>query len=72
MGWMQPVALVIIDSMTLLRSLETLALDNSYARLPEAFYARVNPTPFTAPPFLISANPSAMALLDLDPGGQRR
>lgn len=53
--------------MTSLHTLETLSFDNSYARLPEAFYAKVNPTPFTAPPFLISANPSAAALLDLDP-----
>ena len=53
-------------SMTALRTLETLSLDNSYARLPEAFYAKVNPTPFASPPFLISANPSAAALLDLD------
>jgi uncharacterized protein YdiU (UPF0061 family) len=53
--------------MTSLHTLETLSLDNSYARLPEAFYAKVNPTPFSSPPFLISANPSASALLDLDP-----
>ncbi|MEP7153231.1 MAG: protein adenylyltransferase SelO [Nitrospira sp.] len=53
--------------MTLPHTLETLTFDNSYARLPEAFYAKVNPTPFSAPPFLISANPSAAALLDLDP-----
>ena len=53
--------------MTSLHTLETLSLDNSYARLPEAFYAKVNPTPFSAPPFLISANPSAAALLNLDP-----
>src|SRR6187551_4071634 len=53
--------------MTRLHALETLPFDNSYARLPEAFYAKVNPTPFVAPPFLISANHSAAALLDLDP-----
>ncbi|MDP9131952.1 MAG: YdiU family protein [Nitrospirota bacterium] len=53
--------------MTPSRTLETLPFDNSYARLPEAFYAKVNPTPFSAPPFLISANPDAAALLDLDP-----
>jgi uncharacterized protein YdiU (UPF0061 family) len=48
-------------------TLETLTFNNSYARLPAAFYAKVNPTPFSAPPFLISANPPAAALLDLDP-----
>ncbi len=53
--------------MTPHRTLETLPFDNSYARLPEAFYAKVNPTPFSALPFLISANPGAAALLDLDP-----
>jgi uncharacterized protein YdiU (UPF0061 family) len=53
-------------------SLETLTFDNSYARLPEAFYARVNPTPFSSPPALISVNPAAMALLDLDPGEAAR
>jgi uncharacterized protein YdiU (UPF0061 family) len=47
-------------------SLETLTFDNSYARLPELFYARVNPTPFSSPPSLISVNPAAMALIDLD------
>lgn len=47
-------------------SLETLTFDNSYARLPEAFYARVTPTPFSAPSSLISVNPTAMALIDLD------
>ncbi len=50
-----------------LHRLETLTFDNSYARLPEVCYAKVNPTPFTAPPFLISANRAAMELLDLDP-----
>ena len=48
-------------------SLETLTFDNSYARLPEVFYAKVTPTPFSAAPFLISANRAAMELPDLDP-----
>ncbi|MEK6803236.1 MAG: YdiU family protein [Nitrospirota bacterium] len=48
-------------------SLETLPFDNSYARLPDVFYAKVNPTPFATPPFLISANRAAIELLDLDP-----
>ncbi|MEK9139559.1 MAG: YdiU family protein [Nitrospirota bacterium] len=49
------------------RTLETLAFDNTYARLPQAFYARVNPTPFSAPPYLVHANRAAAALIDLDP-----
>ena len=50
------------------RTLEALSFDNSYARLPEAFYAKLNPTPFSSPPYLVHANPSAAKLLDLDPG----
>ena len=53
-------------------SLETLTFDNSYARLPEVFYAKVSPTPFSAAPFLISANRAAMELLDLDPAEAAR
>lgn len=49
------------------RSLEMLAFDNTYARLPSAFFARLNPTPFSAPPYLVHANRSAAALIDLDP-----
>ena len=45
-----------------LRRLEDLAFDNTYARLPEAFYAKLNPTPFSEPPYLVSFNPSAAAL----------
>ncbi len=54
------------------RSLETLAFDNTYARLPEAFYAKLNPTPFSEPPHLVSFNPSAAALIDLDPDQAKR
>ncbi|BFU94684.1 MAG: UPF0061 protein [Nitrospira sp.] len=50
------------------RTLETLRFDNSYARLPDAFFAKLNPTPFSSPPRLIHANPAAAALIDLDPG----
>ncbi|HQW90364.1 MAG TPA: YdiU family protein, partial [Nitrospira sp.] len=53
-------------------SLETLTFENSYARLPEVFYAKVNPTPFSTAPFLISANRAAMELLDLDPAEAQR
>lgn len=49
------------------RTLETLSFDNSYARLPEAFYARLNPTPFSSTPFLVHANRAAAELIDLDP-----
>lgn len=50
------------------RTLETLSFDNTYARLPQAFYARLNPTSFSAPPYLVHANRSAAELIDLDPG----
>lgn len=49
------------------RKLEELSFDNSYARLPEAFYAKLNPTPFSAPPYLVHANRAAAELIDLDP-----
>lgn len=49
------------------RTLETLSFDNTYARLPQAFYARLNPTPFSEPPRLIHGNRSAAELIDLDP-----
>ncbi len=49
------------------RTLEELRFDNSYARLPKAFYAKLNPTPFESPPFLVHANPDAAELIDLDP-----
>jgi serine/tyrosine/threonine adenylyltransferase len=53
---------------TMQRTLEQLAFDNTYARLPEAFYAKLNPTPFAAPPYLVHANRAAAELIDLDPG----
>jgi len=54
-----------------LRTLETLNFDNSYARLPQAFYAKLLPTPLPAP-YLVSFNESAAALLDLDPAQAAR
>jgi serine/tyrosine/threonine adenylyltransferase len=48
--------------------LETLSFDNTYGRLPESFYAKLNPTPFDSPPYLVHANCSAAELIDLDPG----
>src|SRR5574342_612811 len=53
-------------------SLETLTFDNSYARLPEAFYAKLNPTPFSSPPYLVHANRAAAELIDLDPDEFKR
>ena len=49
------------------RSIEILSFDNTYARLPDAFYAKLLPTPFSDPPYLISFNPAAAELIDLDP-----
>lgn len=49
-----------------MRSLEQLNFDNSYARLPPAFYTRLAPTPL-ANPYLVSFNEDAARLIDLDP-----
>ncbi|MGE3151409.1 MAG: YdiU family protein [Nitrospiraceae bacterium] len=49
------------------RTLEALRFDNTYARLPETFYAKLNPTPFATTPHLVSFNSAAAALIDLDP-----
>lgn len=51
----------------MLRTLETLRFDNTYASLPSNFYARLAPTPFTKPPYLVSFNERAARLIDLDP-----
>lgn len=51
---------------TTLRTFETLAFDNSYARLPDTFFHRVHPTPLPSPR-LLSWNPDVAALFDLDP-----
>ena len=45
---------------------EELSFDNSYVRLPEVFWERVKPTPFPNP-YVVSFNPSAAGLLNLDP-----
>lgn len=55
-----------------LRALEELSFDNTYARLPEAFYAKLNPTPFSEPPYLVSFNPAAAGLIDLHPDEAKR
>jgi len=53
------------------RTLETLHFDNTFARLPDVFYAKVAPTPLKNP-FLVSVNPDAAALIDLDPEEAKR
>ena len=45
--------------------LESLTFDNGFARLPEAYYSRVCPTP-VPDPYLVCHSPEALALLDLD------
>src|SRR5207245_11084762 len=57
--------------MSELRTLETLQFDNTFARLPEVFYAKVTPTPLKSP-FLVAFNPDAAALLDLELEEARR
>lgn len=47
--------------------LETLRFDNTYARLPEAFFRRVEPTPLPSP-YLVSFNADVAELIGLDPG----
>jgi len=54
------------------RRLESLTFDNTYARLSEAFYAKLHPTPFSEPPHLISFNAAAAELIDLDPDEAKR
>lgn len=57
--------------MPAVRTLETLPFDNTFARLPDAFYAKVEPTPLKNP-FLVCFNPDAAALIDLDPEEAKR
>ena len=49
-----------------MNTLENLTFHNTYASLPEVFHQRVNPTPFPNP-HVVSANPAAAVLIDLDP-----
>ena len=46
-------------------SLDTLAFDNGFARLPGTFHARVQATP-VPDPYLVCHSPDALALLGLD------
>lgn len=54
-----------------MKTLEELSFDNTYARLPEAFYRRVAPTPIPNP-YLVSFNTAAAELIDLDPAEAQR
>lgn len=49
------------------RTLERLTFDNRYSRLSQAFHAKLNPTSFSSAPYLVSFNPAAAALIDLNP-----
>jgi uncharacterized protein YdiU (UPF0061 family) len=53
--------------MAKLLRLEDLRFENTYAALPDAFYARLSPTCFSESPYLVSANAEAAALIDLSP-----
>jgi len=56
----------------MLHDLEHLAFDNSFARLPPAFYSRLAPTPFASSPYIVSFNAQVAELIGLHPGqGQR-
>jgi uncharacterized protein YdiU (UPF0061 family) len=48
----------------------TISFDNSYARLPERFYAKVSPTPVRAPA-LLAVNDSLAEVLGIDPAALR-
>ena len=48
------------------RQLESLTFNNTYARLPDAFYAKLSPTPFSSRPYLVSVSTAAADLIDLD------
>jgi len=54
-----------------MNTLENLNFDNTFARLPDVFYSRLNPTPLPAP-YLVSANAEAAALIDMQPTEMRR
>lgn len=52
-------------------TLADLRFDNSFSRLPGAFYDRPSPAPFPDP-YLVSFNPRAAELIGLDPAEARR
>ena len=55
---------------TTLRDMTRFNFDNRYARLPPAFYRKLDPTPL-ASPYLVSVSDDAASLLDLDPAEMR-
>ena len=48
-----------------MNTLEQLNFDNTFARLPDVFHSRLNPTPLPHP-YLVSFNPDAAKLIELD------
>ncbi len=56
---------------SVMATLEQLRFDNTYARLPAGFGARVHPSPFPDAK-LVSVNPAALKLLDLTPEEAQR
>lgn len=54
-----------------MRTLENLNFENTYAQLPDVFYERVMPSGFEHT-HLVSFNPSAADLIDLDPDEAKR
>ncbi len=48
-----------------MNTLMQLNFDNTFARLPDVFYSRLNPTPLPAP-YLVSFNADAAALIDMN------
>ncbi len=54
-----------------MNTLEDLSFDNTYARLPDGFFHQVSPTPFPNP-HVVSMNPAAAELIDLDPEEAKR
>lgn len=63
--------LICLDN-TRMYTLETLPLEQTFATLPEAFYARHQPTPFAESPYLVSFNPDAATIIGLDPAEAAR
>jgi serine/tyrosine/threonine adenylyltransferase len=48
-----------------MQKLDQLNFENTFARLPDSFHSRLNPTPLPAP-YLVSFNANAARLIDLD------
>lgn len=54
-----------------MRTVETLQFENSFARLPAAFYSRLSPTPLSSP-YLVHFNEEVAGLIDLHPNEAAR